>query len=641
LKEEPLSGEELQLFNRRDIILKMVITIPFFGISWRLWHLQIIQGNYYKELAKGNRIRLKSVPAPRGILYDRNRVILAKNIPAYDLMLVREDTKNIPEVLQKISQSLKISIPRMERALYSKRGVAKFQPIRIKKGLTHYQMAVISAYQEEFPGISIEVSPQRYYPLLTTGAHLFGYLTKINKKQLKALPLNKAKSGQRVGQEGVERIYNDKLIGIDGGLQIEVDSTGRIIKTLNSIDPIPGHDVLMEIDARSQEKVREIMGDHRGSAIVMDPHTGAVRAMVSLPSFDPNEFSQGISARRWKQLSNDPSHILRNKSIQGIYSPGSTFKMLVGIAALEEGIIDEFTEHECKGFYQFNRLRVHCWKRSGHGFLNIVGALENSCNVFFYKVVMELGVNKIKEYASRFGLDKLTEIDLLHEKSGIIPDKAWKRKRFKEKWYGGDTLPVGIGQGYVSVTPMQLITYINAIANGGYLVKPQLVASIEENPSQRGDEDSQQTSKPSKKKISRKLIQVAPETLRIIRRGMEQNVSGPRGTGKRGNSPMVPIAGKTGTTQVVSAKTRARILRERGSIADKYLDHAWFASYAPSYDPKISVVLLIENGKSGSNAAALTRKIIEYYFSRIEALPPQPEQPIPEESDTPDMEESS
>ena len=621
MKEEPLTLEERRLFNRRDIIIKLTILVPFTNIAVHLWDLQVRQGANYKKLAKGNRIRLKSVPAPRGIIYDRQGIKLAKNIPSYNLMLVREDTDDVEAVLKKISTSLKISVKSMRKALLKKKRLAKFQPVLIKKDLSHYQMAVISAYQEEFPGVTIEAYPLRYYPNLQSGAHSYGYMAAINKEQLKRLPANKVKSAQKIGQEGIEMIYNDQLIGTDGGLQVEVDSTGRVLRTLNSIDPLPGNDIHLNVDTRLQREVERIFRDRRGAAIIMETETGAIRSMVSLPSFDPNEFSRGISAKRWDSLVNDPSHQLSNRCIHGTFSPGSTFKMLVGIAALEEGIIDARTEHLCKGYYTYNKLRVHCWKRSGHGNLNIARALENSCNVFFYKVAMELGVDTIRKYALRFGFGKLTNVDLFNEKSGLIPSRKWKLKRFAKKWYPGETLPVGIGQGFVSVTPMQLAVYTNSIANGGTFISPRLVNSISVNQQSLTPFGSVSEKVPPLLEVERRKIDVSKKTLEIIKRGMRLNVSGRSGTGKNAKSSLVEIAGKTGTTQVVSIKTKQKIIKERGELPKKYLNHAWFTSYAPSYDPKITVVVLLENGESGSNAATLAKEIIEFYFSEISPLP--------------------
>lgn len=622
MKEEPLTLEELQLFRRRDFIFRCCLGIPFVGFAWRLWNLQVKQGGYYSQLAKGNRIRIKSTGAPRGIIYDRNDLILSKNIPAYSLTLTREDTPNVNEVLKKLSYALKIPLKALQKNIDRKRRRAKFRPIQIYDDLNWRQISLVSAYQEEFPGVSIEITPRRYYPYQKSGAHFLGYMNKINKAQLKKLPEKKIMSARVVGQEGIEAVHNKYLIGSDGGRQVEVDSTGRVIKTMKSIDPIPGADIRLALNQKLQLFVEKVMGNKKGSAIVMNPHTGEVLSMVSQPSFDPNEFSQGMSYQRWQKLMKDPDHVLNNKCIQGIYSPGSTFKMVVAIAALEEGHITPETQILCEGYYRFKRMRVHCWKRSGHGKLNVVEALERSCNIFFYKLGMELGIEKIREYSNKLGLGKLSGIDLLGEKSGVIPSKAWKEKRYKDIWYPGDTLPASIGQGYVSVTPIQLLTYINSIANGGYLVKPRLVNQII-NFSVDGESLSDQPEVIDFNQSQEKVrVDISDETLDIIREGMLRNVQAKEGTGRRGRLKDIPVAGKTGTTQVVSFKTRAKLKKEFGVVDEKFFDHAWFVSFAPVVRPKISAVVFIENGESGSNAAALTRKIYDYYFSEIEVLPP-------------------
>jgi len=631
LKEEPLSLEELKLFNRRELIIRGVISLPFIGCVWRLWNLQIKSGEKYRELSKGNRIRLNSVAAPRGIIYDRNGLVLSKNIPAFNLMLVREDTDDIETVLRKISVTLQIRLESMHKALVSNKRVAKYEPIILFKDLSWYQVALISAYQEEFPGISIEIASRRFFPNLQSGAHIYGYMNKITKGQLRELPVKKLMSAKIVGQEGIEKVYNDRLIGTDGGVQVEVDSTGRIIKTLNSIDPYPGEDLRLNIDSKLQKKVEKIFGERQGAAIMMDPKNGEVFSLVSLPSFDPNEFSQGLTQKRWDYLSSHPSKILHNKCIQGTYSPGSTFKMIVGIAALEMGLIDENTEQLCEGYFRYNRTQVHCWKRSGHGNLNVVQALENSCNIFFYKIALEVGVDKIYEYSRKFGLGLETGIDLSNENNGVIPNKEWKQKKYNEVWYPGETLPVGIGQGYVSVTPIQLLNYISSIANDGYVVKPRVVKAVIRKIPDEEDEKKRFRTQLNFTEVQRRKIDLLPTTLNTIREGMRLNVQGKNGTGIHARSDLVSIAGKTGTTQVVSYKTRAKIKKETGTVDLKYFDHAWFAGFAPFDDPQVAIALIIENGKSGRHAALLVKEILEYYFteiSPIEKKPPPPEETL-------------
>lgn len=628
MKEDPMVFEELQLFSRREMIIRSVLAVPFAALVWRLWDLQVKSGATFKELSKGNRIRLKSLAAPRGIVYDRNGVILAKNIPAYYLTLVREDVTNISvdEVLIKISRTLQIPLKGLKKALYAQRRTARFNPIKLYEDLTLRQIALIETYQEEFPGVQIDVFSRRYYPLQNTGAHVFGYMSQITKSQLKKLPANKVKSAKLIGQDGIEALYNKHLIGTDGGKQVEVNNTGREIKTFpNQIDPLPGSDVILTIDSTLQKEVERIMRGKKGAAVVMNPNNGEVLSMISLPAFDPNEFSQGLSVQRWRQLRNDPDHILNNKCIQGGYSPGSTFKMVVAAAALEYGLIDLDTEILCEGRFRLKRTLMHCWKRSGHGKINVVEAIENSCNVFFYKLAMELGIEKIKEYATEFGLGMPTGVDLLNESSGLVPDRAWKLKRFNKEWLKGETPNIAIGQGFLTLTPIQLVSYINIIANGGTFLTPRIAKQIVSN--KPNPENNTSDLQFLETDIKRRLTRIKPETLEILKQGMAANVLGENGTGKRANSRLVSIAGKTGTTQVISLKTRERIKRETGELDEKYFDHAWFVGFAPVENPVISAAVLIEHGEAGRNAAKLTKEIFEYYFTHISSVPKPPEVP--------------
>lgn len=625
MREEPLTIEELQLFSRRDLIIRALIGIPFAGIIWRLWDLQIKNGKKYSELSKGNRIRLVSEAAPRGIIYDREWTIIAKNIPSYTLTLIREDTDNVNAVLRKVSLALKIPLNQLERKLEASRKAAQFHPIHLYENLTFRQIALIGTYQEEFPGISIKVVPKRFYPMQRTVAHVCGYMNEITKAQLKKLPANKIQSAKTFGQEGVESVYNKYLIGTDGGRQIEVDNTGREIREFpNRIDPKPGKDLILSIDSRLQKKVERILGDQTGAVVVMNPKNGEVLSMVSLPAFDPNEFSQGLSKERWQELKNDDSHVLNNRCIQGVYSPGSTFKMAVAAAAIESGVINEETVHQCNGYIRIGRRRMHCWNRAGHGRLNVVEALENSCNVFFFKVALEVGIETISQYAERFGLGKRTGIDLLNENEAHIPARDWYARRFKGEWKIGETLNAAIGQGYVTVTPIQLLRYAGAIANSGYLVTPRLARQIVTNLTSAEFDRNRQKKKIENIPAERRHIGISDYTLNLLHQGMIQNVQGNNGTGRVACSDIVSIAGKTGTTQVVSFKTREKILRETGELARRFQNHAWFIAYAPTEDPAIASVVMLEHGESGSNAARLTKEIVEYYFTKIDPYPAYP-----------------
>lgn len=627
MKEEPLANEELRLFKRRSFIFGSLVGIPFLAFTWRLWSLQIKQGDIYSDLSKGNRIRLKSIPAPRGIIYDREGAVLSKNIPSYNLELTRADAPDMEAVLKKLAKTLNIPFENLLQAIRNDRHSTKFDPIRIYSNLGSRQIALVNAYQEEFPGISIEVTSLRYYPLQKTGAHIYGYMSSINRAQLKKLPPEKLTSARFVGQDGIEAIYNDVLTGTDGGMQVEVHSTGRVFKKLKSIDPIPGNDVELAIDNRLQKRAEAVLGNRKGAVIAMNPNNGEILATVSFPSFDPNEFSQRISYDRWKQLTSDPLKTLHNKCIKGVYAPGSTFKMAVAIAALEMGIITQKTKLQCDGYYRYKRLKVHCHKRSGHGAINVLSAIEQSCNVFFYRLILEIGADNLYTYARKLGLGEPTGVDLSNEASGTIPTRHWKRKTLGGRWYAGDTLPLGIGQGFVSVTPLQLVNYVNIIASGGYLVRPRIVKSIlTDYPNIVMSETKQLIERV--KEQERKRVDIDSKFLSIAKTGMALNVQSKRGTGRRARSRVVPIAGKTGTAQVVSLKTRDRVKKEKGEIEKRFLDHSWFVGFAPIEKPRFSAVVLIENGGSGSNSTPLFRKIAEYYFTEISALTEEERRPF-------------
>ena len=623
MKELPLSHEELQLFKRRSFILKSTLAVPLSWLGWRLWNLQVFQGDKFKGLSKGNRIRVRPMEAPRGIIFDSDMDILSKNIPSFNLILVKEDCPNINEIIIRVAETLAISREKLFYALESSKKTAKFKPILLYEDLTWHQMSIINAYNERFPGIYIDTGSRRYYPQGNKLAHVLGYMGMISEAQLKKLPEERLLSGRVVGRYGIEKVFNNYLIGRDGGEQIEVNHIGRKIKLMRSIEPWPGKDLKLTIDGRLQQYIEKIFTKRKGSVVAMNPNNGKVLAMLSNPSFDPNEFSQGLDNQRWQELSNSPDNILWNKTIQGLYSPGSTFKMVVAVAGLELGLIDKDFTFNCQGYFRYNRrLQMHCWKRSGHGDMNVVQALENSCNIFFYKLALEIGVDRIHQYALRMGLGKQTGINLPNEKSGLIPNKQWKQKRYNEIWYPGETLPVAIGQGFITVTPLQLVNYVNIFANGGKLVKPIIVEEIIQRRSQ--DNEGKTTSTGSHIISSPTVTPLGfkKETIQLIQKGMTLVVNGKNGTGKGAYTSKFNIAGKTGTTQLISNKTKWRLLKKNKDLDEELFNHAWFVAYAPVENPQISLAVLLEHGRNSKYASPYVKDILEYYFSEISPLTP-------------------
>ena len=600
-EESDISKQEKTLLKRREFIIKGFFAVAFSGLAIRLWNLQVIDGSKYKKLSEENRIRLLPTSGARGLIYDKNKSILAKNILSYDLVIT-PDNIDIKKTIRKISSTLGIPYRSLLANFNLNRNRANFEPIKIYSNLTWNQVVLVETYQEEFLGIAININQLRFYPQKQYSAHILGHVNQIDKAQLKKITLDKIKSATFVGRTGVEENYNKQLLGIDGDLRIEVNSYGKVINTQYIKPPIAGRSIYLNIDKKLQNHIYSIFKNKKGAAIIMDPWTGKVNAMCSNPSFDPNAFSSYLSKASWKNLASNNEGFLNNRCIQGIYSPGSTFKMLVALAALEEGLITKNYTYTCNGHYRLNRKVYYCWKRSGHGKIDLVQAIANSCNTFFYYLGLELGADKIHDYAVKIGLGKKTGIDLPNEKKGLIPSVAWKKKYKNDKWFLGETIGVSIGQNYVSVTPIQLINYVNALVNGGKIIEPRIVDYIED----RGEKIEQQA--------ANKFLNFNPENIEIILEGMRQSVSSASGTSRFAANPYFTMGGKTGTTQIISRSTRQKIIAEKGAIAENLEDHAWFVGFAPAKKPKFTIVVLLENGKSGRYAASLAKNILSPYF---------------------------
>ncbi|MBF0287524.1 MAG: penicillin-binding protein 2 [SAR324 cluster bacterium] len=618
MKARPLEPEELRLFRNRSIIIGIVIAFIFSLLASRLWYLQVLNGEKYVEISRGNRIRLIPQAAPRGVVYDRNGIALADNRPAYQLQLIREDTSDIETTLRNLSTALGIPYAALLKKLEDHRFQAPFKPIILAEDLDYKKAAIIETYQEDFPGISIVIESRRFYPHNKIASHMLGYVGIRSEEQEKALPKNKWSSGRVVGQASIELIHNDTLIGTDGGKQIEVDSAGRELRILSKpVHPISGNDIYLTIDTRMQRFIHSTMKGKSGAVVVMKPKTGEILGMGSYPSFNPNLFASGISRKNWKRLINNPEHPLENKAIQGIYPPGSTFKLVTAYAGLAEKIIDENTTFFCNGYYHLKGrqtpYKCWSWKLGGHGNVDLRKAIQHSCNVFFYHVAVELGIDALHSYANQFGFGQRTEIALLNEKPGLMPSEEWKQKNLGERWYTGETPPVAIGQGFVTATPLQVINFINIIANDGKFTPPRIIMS---------------ESLPTFKSLG-----LTSDYLKLIREGMIAAVNDERGTARIIRSKTVTFAGKTGTAQVVGHKTTKNWDDEKKDQKE-FQNHAWFVAFGPAEDPEISVVVLVEHGGGGSKAAGpIAKKILHYYMGNFDnpthaeahALPPKNE----------------
>jgi len=552
--------------------------------------LQVLQGEDFRKISESNRLRVIGIPAPRGIIFDRNNIPLVKNTPYFCVSLIPEEF----EAGNADPLSSLIGLPAAEISRKMTGGSKNpMAPVKLKEGLTFKEVSFIEARRSDFPGLIIEVETTRDYLYGSTGSHIIGYLGKLSPRQSRSPEFDDVPPDAFIGQWGVEKLYDKSLRGTAGQRIIEVDALGKELRLLREIPPVKGADLTLSIDIALQRKAEEAFDGRAGALVALRPGTGEVLGLVSSPSFDPNKFAKGISYDDWVSLSKDEKLPMLNRAIQSQYPPGSTFKIITAIAALNEGVMDEHTSVDCKGGIRYGKWHFGCWKKSGHNFVSVHRALVESCDVFFYEAGKRLGIDTIYDYASRFGLGKATGIPLGSEREGLIPNTGWKREKKKEPWYIGETFVNSIGQGYVSVTPLQLAEMTSAVANGGTVYKPLILRDAEPVPVTSSG--------------------VRPEILEKIRHYLSDVVNEPNGTGWVAKSDVTIIGGKTGTAQVVGIRKDSRDLPE------KFRDHAWFVAFAPVERPDIALSVLVEHGGHGGSAAApVAKKAIEAYMLPIE-----------------------
>jgi penicillin-binding protein 2 len=614
MKYSLMTTDEILQLRGRLTLIAFAVGVLFLVVLLRLWYLQVLSGEYYAELARGNRIRVIPQEAPRGIVYDRNGVILAFNRPAFNIQLIPEDTPDLAEALGNLSRVTEVPFRTLLASAKENRSAQKFKPTLLLTDIGRKTADLIDSYQENLPGISVAIESKRLYPTAYLSSHVLGYVGAINESQLKQLPLRKLYSGRIVGQAGIEAILNDTLIGVDGGRQVEVDNVGRELRVLGQpVKPLPGSDITLTIDLRLQRHIRTLMAGRSGVVIVSKPRTGEILSLNSFPDYDPNLFVGGIKDEHWNTLTQGEKRPLINKATQGLYPPGSTFKMVLAAAALDQGIIDEETTLDCPGYFRLNREISYCWNRAGHGEVAVREALAKSCNVFFYKLGLELGVDRISQFAAMFGLGRPTGVELDSEKGGLLPSKAWKRRVLKEKWYIGETIPIAIGQGYLALTPIQMLNYVNVIANRGLWVRPTVLKRVV-------TADGQEMLSPEDLPRETSLLPIKEEYFDVIREGMVQAVEG-KGTARTARSRRFVVAGKTGTSQVIG---RAAVRADEDEQDERFKPHSLFTGFAPAHNPQVSVFVLVEHGGSGSRAAApIAKKILEFYAQNIETFAPE------------------
>lgn len=578
----------------RIVVAGYIIVIGFIILLLRLWQLQIIQGDEFREISESNRLRVINVQAPRGIIFDRNGIPLVKNTPYFIASVIpgEFDSNNV-DALSKI-----LDIPSEE--ISGKISIKKQNPfttIRIKKRLSFREVSVIEARRTDFPGLIIEIAVSRDYIYGKTGAHAIGYLGKLTPGQLEDPEYKDLPRQAFIGQWGVEKYFDKTLRGISGQKIFEVDALGREIRLIQEKPPVKGDDITLSLDIELQKEGEKSFEGLTGALVALQPETGEILGLVSSPSFDPNKFANGISYADWTAITRQKNMPMLNRALQSQYPPGSTFKIITAIAALEEGIIDTTTEKYCKGRMNYGKWNYNCWKKKGHGSVNLHKALVESCDVYFYEVGRQLGIDKIYEYALKFGLGRETGILLGSERKGLIPNTRWKMATKNAPWFLGETIISSIGQGYVSTTPIQMAVMMSAITNGGIIYRPVIIKGM--NPVPLGK------------------IDVKPETLKIIRDSLVGVVDEPDGTGQAAKSAITTIGGKTGTAQVVG--TRQQYSKNSKNIPEKYRDHAWFIAFAPGEKAEIALSVFVEHGgHGGSTAAPIAKKVIEAYMLQKE-----------------------
>lgn len=591
----------MQDFRGKLVISTIILAIAFVALVSRLWFLQVIKGDEYESFSIGNRVRIERVPAPRGRVLDRHGRELVVNRPSFDIYVLPKDVENIQSLSDNLSLILDVDGTKVRDKILQATRRNRFKAVLVAQDINRDQLAVIEARRSSLPGLIIEVNNLRQYPHGVLGASFLGYIGKVSEEELSANP--ELNWNGLVGKSGVEKTWENSLRGEDGYVQKVTDALGREVnsdlfrKDLVSKNSIPGKDVLLSIDMDLQTAAEEALGEEFGAIVVVDVRNGDVLAMASRPTFDPADFVKGIDAKRWSELLNDKNYPLINRATQGLYAPGSVFKMVPLAAAMKEGVFDPDTTVHCPGSYRLGTHTYRCWKRGGHGSVNMRSALVHSCDVYFYRLAEKLGIDTFAKYMTAFGFGQPTGIGI-EERIGVAPSRQWKQERFKKPWYKGETIVSAIGQGYVSTTPLQVAMMTASIANGGTLLTPRLVVK-----------EVAFSGEATVNNIPpRGHLPVDDRTLALIREAMTGVVNDPGGTGRGSRLKDIKVAGKTGTAQVISLDSQ--------TDAKKHMDHAWFTSYAPADNPEIAVTVVVEHGgKGGAVAAPLAKKIIEYYFN--------------------------
>ncbi|MHB1061799.1 MAG: penicillin-binding protein 2 [Thiobacillus sp.] len=602
---------ELARFHGRLKVGAAFVALLATALLARGFYLQVVQHDHYIQRAESNRISRVPAAPNRGLILDRNDRILAENYSAYTLELTRAKTGDLDATLAVVGELIEITPGQLRRFRRLLSESHEFETVPLKSKLTDEEVAIIAANRYRLPGVEVKARLFRNYQAGPGMAHVLGFVGRINDRDLQRLRDDgreqNYKGSAHIGKTGLEQSYESLLHGRTGFDQMETDASGRAVRMLSRIAPVPGKDLRLHLDAELQAVAEHAFGDYLGGLVALDPNTGGVLALVSRPGFDPNLFVDGIDPETWKSLNESPDRPMVNRALRGVYPPGSTIKPLLALAGLELGLRKPSDSISDPGFYSLpnSSHQFRDWKRGGHGVVDLRRSISQSCDVYYYRLAVDMGIDRMHDYLAQFGLGQKTGIDLDGESGGLLPSRDWKQRRFKQAWYPGETVIAGIGQGYHLTTPLQLAVAAAMLANGGVRIEPRLVQAVRDpiahtwQPQPGG---------------ARAQLAITPKHLEVVREGM-MDVMRPGGTAARSaaGAPYT-IAGKTGTAQVVGIKQGARYDADR--LARKHLDHALFIAYAPTENPTIVVAVMVENGGSGSGVAApIARAVFDYYLT--------------------------
>jgi len=601
-------SSDVRLFKRRAGVAALICLLMVAILLVRLAKLQIVEYAYFSDLSENNRVRLMALPPNRGLIYDRNGVILAENRPTFHLELIPEQVDDLEATLKGLSEIVSLSESNVSEFRDSLRTHRSFESISLRTRLDDVEVARLAVNRHRFPGMDISARLTRYYPQGESAVHAVGYVGRINEKEMEAINRGHYRGTSHIGKTGLEKFYEDELHGMVGHQNVEVNAEGRILKVVDKVAPVPGNDLFLSLDIELQKVAEAALGDNYGSVVAIEPQTGEVLAFASTPTYDPNLFVHGISFAKYKELQQAEGKPLFNRTLFGQYPPGSTLKPFVGLAGMESRKVSTDEKIKCKGHYLIpddeTERKYRDWKKTGHGMTDMDDAIEQSCDVYFYSLAYQMGIDTIHDFLAKFNFGQKTGIDLYGERRGLLPSRAWKRKVHKTKWYPGETLIAGIGQGYMLATPLQLASATATLANKGVNIQPHLLKSI------RLTESGEMEVFEAKEK---RFNLRSPSHWNDMFRAMKKVVHGVWGTARATGVGMeYKMASKTGTAQVFGIAQDEEYDEE--TVAKKLRDHGLFIAFAPYESPKIAVAVVVENGEHGSWMAPIARKVMDHYL---------------------------